>query len=124
LLTTEAIREYQKHLSGSGIIMFHISNRYLNLAPVMLNNAFSVNAQLCSKANNSSRKDHAEASQWIAYTWDKAVFQKLVSQLNWDKPNPKIKSKRPWTDKYSGISGILKLKNIVSGIKYFTPFYF
>lgn len=123
LLTTDAILEYRKHLSNSGIIMFHISNRYLDLAQVMFSNAFSVKALSCFKSNDLSPKEPALASDWIAFTWDEKVFQKLISQLNWDKAYAQGKPKRPWTDKYSNISSILKLKSIVSGIKYFTPFY-
>ena len=35
LLTAEAIQLYQRHLRPGGIIAFHISNLYLNLAPVV-----------------------------------------------------------------------------------------
>ena len=123
LLTTDAILEYRKHLNNSGIIMFNVSNRYLDLAPVMFSNAFSVNALSCFKENNVFPEKFALFSQWVAFTWDEQVFQKLIFQFNWNKSYVHAKLRRPWTDKYSNISSVLKLKDIVSGLKYFTPFY-
>ena len=35
LLTREALRLYLNKLNDSGILLFHISNRYLNLAPIL-----------------------------------------------------------------------------------------
>ncbi len=35
LLTRESLRLYLDKLKDSGILLFHISNRYLNLAPIL-----------------------------------------------------------------------------------------
>ncbi len=35
LVTTEAMAVYQRHMKPEGIIAFHITNRYINLAPVI-----------------------------------------------------------------------------------------
>ncbi len=35
LLTREALALYQRKLAGNGVILFHISNRYIDLRPVL-----------------------------------------------------------------------------------------
>ena len=37
LITREAVRLYLSRTSASGALMFHLSNRYLNLEPVLGN---------------------------------------------------------------------------------------
>src|SRR5246127_5147064 len=45
LLTTEAIELYKKHLAPNGVIAFHVSNQYLNLAPEIAQLAIASNMQ-------------------------------------------------------------------------------
>lgn len=35
LITREALRAYRRHMKADGVIAFHVSNRYLSLAPVV-----------------------------------------------------------------------------------------
>lgn len=39
LLTREALQEYMKSVGGTGIVAFHVSNRYIDLLPVIATNA-------------------------------------------------------------------------------------
>jgi spermidine synthase len=45
LLTEEALALYLKKLSARGVVLFHISNRYLDLAPVVAALAFDAGVQ-------------------------------------------------------------------------------
>ena len=51
LLTTDAIQEYKVHIKDKVMILFHISNRYLDLPPVLFSNAKAVNAFALSDSN-------------------------------------------------------------------------
>jgi hypothetical protein len=64
LLTTDAIREYKAHMKDKGLILFHISNRYLDLAPVLFSNAKAVNAFALSDSNEA-QGPLLLASNWI-----------------------------------------------------------
>ena len=57
LLTTEVIALYKRHLAPGGIIAFHVSNQYLNLAPEIAQLAIAANMQ--SKLVESAGDDAA-----------------------------------------------------------------
>ena len=124
LLTTDAIVEYKRHMKRDGLILFHISNRYLDLAPVLFSNAKAVNAFALSDSNEA-HGPALHASKWMALTWDRQINHTLVSELQWKDTAafPKMKTLRPWTDKYSNIPSVMKLNPFVDSIKNFTPFY-
>lgn len=124
LLTVEAIQEYKKHLVKNGIILFHISSRYLDFIPVLFSNAKMANANVSFDEN--SQIDNARlSSTWAAMTWDRELDNILSSKLKWKKEvtDLRIKKVRPWTDKYSNIATIIKINNLINQIKSFTPFY-
>ncbi len=125
LLTTEAIAEYRKHLADNGIVVFHVSNRYLNLIPVLFSNSQQVGAFFCYKSNRKSANSDALASNWAVLTWNLKNFQKLVSKLKWEKVNPseRVRKLRPWTDEYSNVFSVVRLGHLSSSIKEFQPFY-
>jgi spermidine synthase len=123
LLTTDAILEYKEHLKDKGLIMFHISNRYLNIEPVLVSNALYVNA-FAQVSENDVKGPLLFASKWMALTWDNQIHQTLVSELQWKDNTAKSAETeiRPWTDKYSNIPSIMKVDILINSIKSFTPF--
>lgn len=125
LLTTEAILEYRSHLTKDGIILFHVSNRYLNLVPVLFSNARVLNAYAGVKSNFGSPKRELCASVWVVLTWSEDGFKGLTSKLKWDKKYSKnpVKYRRPWTDLYSNILSVFRLQRFLDSVKEFQPFY-
>ncbi|HEY9714295.1 MAG TPA: fused MFS/spermidine synthase, partial [Chroococcales cyanobacterium] len=55
LLTEEAVKLYFKHLSRGGLLVFHISNRYLDLAPVIANLASALKLHALSVESDTAR---------------------------------------------------------------------
>jgi len=121
LLTTDAIREYKTHMKDKGLILFHISNRYLDLAPVLFSNAKAVNAFMLHDSNEEEGPA-LFSSKWMALTWDRQINDTLVSQLQWKENTPGMKMPRPWTDKYSNIPSVITLNVFMDSIKNFRPF--
>lgn len=124
LLTVEAIKEYGKRMKPGGVIMFHVSNRYFNLAPVLFNNAKIVNAYSVFDSNEDGKNFSHLASVWVALTWDARSKDSLVQKLHWKQEGDKFKVKkgRPWTDSYSNVLLAVNIKGFIDSIKYFTPF--
>jgi hypothetical protein len=123
LLTTDAILEYRERLKDNGLIVFHISNRYLNIEPVLVSNAAYVHA-FAQVSENDAQSPVLFATKWMALTWDKQMHQTLVGELQW-KDDTAASGKtqlRPWTDKYSNIPSIMKIDSLINSIKSFTPF--
>jgi spermidine synthase len=125
LLTTEAISGYRNHLTKDGVVLFHVSNRYLNLVPVLFSNAKALSAYASVKANSGSPKRELCASVWVALTWSADSLKSLTSKLKWDKKYSRqpVKYHRPWTDLYSNILSVFKMRRFLDSVKGFQPFY-
>ncbi len=108
LLTREAILNYRRHLRDRGIIVFNISNRYLDVGFPLFSTAFSVGAKGCY-LNGDVTYPNTFKSTWVAITWSEESFQKLVNDLHWIPADESIaKQYRPWTDRYSTLLPYIK----------------
>ncbi len=125
LLTTEAIAEYLRCTTDEGIIMLHISNKYVTLTPVMFKNAEVLNIYGCVNLMRYWKNPHFNSTEWFTLTKNKEQYEQLKSKFGWlnAKEAKIIKNKRPWSDSYSNITSIFKSKQMVSQIKNFRPFY-
>ncbi len=108
LLTIEAIGLYKKHLAPNGILAFHVSNQYLNLAPEIAQLASAANMQ--SKLVESQPDDSLGAyrATWILLTTSQTFFNR-PEIANAASTVPANSSLHPWTDDYSSILPILQL---------------
>jgi spermidine synthase len=126
LLTIEAIKEYKKHLKPGGILLFHVSNRYLDLGPVLFSNANVVNAYALSNSNHQEEDNNVFLdSAWIALIWDEDIRDDLSTELEWLEMGQEyyIKPIRPWTDTFSDIIAVLDFSLLLDPVKTFEPFY-
>lgn len=111
LLTREAIGLYMRKLSPSGLLLFHISNRYLDLEPVL--GAVAANLGLVSMTALFDPGDdealHYEAdaryvfgSKWMLIAPNRERFGQLVRDSAWraTKAGP---AEFAWTDTCSSI---------------------
>jgi hypothetical protein len=112
LITREAMVSYHRHLKGNGVIAFHISNRFLNLKPVLANLA----GQIGSKAYwlHEAKKDGSFVSDWVLISGTGDPFgRKQTTRDGADKtisgtvihPDP---ASRVWTDDYHDLLSALK----------------
>jgi len=107
LLTRQAFELYFRHLKPNGILAVHISNKYLDLEPVVASAATALGkgAVLVSNAD-----DHAKgvyAATWILLG-DRRGFQR---QQQIEKVGMVLAPGNPrylWTDDYSSLFRILK----------------
>ncbi len=82
LLTNEAMSVYLDRLTEDGIIVFHVSNRYLRLEPVLANLAEKRNMAIL--VNSDSTEDHIgkSASTWVALARKPSDLSRLMGPLN------------------------------------------
>jgi hypothetical protein len=108
LLTTEALELYRKHLAPNGILAFHVSNQYLDLAPEigLLADSAGMQARL---VDSSSDEPHGiYRSTWVLLTASPTFFvQPAVADAA--GPVPAMHGLRAWTDDYSSLLPILQL---------------
>jgi len=107
LLTAEAFETYFRHLKPGGILAVHISNRYLDLKPVLREAAakFGRHARLFDEDSDEERGVYG--STWVLISDDAKTFERspLASAA---EPLESDKAVRLWTDDYSDLWRILK----------------
>ena len=110
LLTVEAISEYMDHLQPDGILLFHISNKYLKLSPVLLANGRALDLMVFQKIYlKDVHHPDAEACEWVVLTKSERWAKCLTHRLSWvDMRQLKIKKIKPWTDQYTNILNVIR----------------
>jgi spermidine synthase len=115
LLTREAVALYVSRLSRNGVIVSHISNRYLNLRPVVatiateLGLACAINDDVKVTQAQMNETGHA-ASTWVALARTAEDLSPLRIGAA-DSPWKNLASppqSRVWTDDYVNIIGAMK----------------
>jgi SAM-dependent methyltransferase len=107
LLTAEAFKVYFRHLKPGGILAVHISNRYLDLKPVLHRAAtkFDRHARLVDEDSEDERMTYG--STWVLISDAAAVFESAAFD-GAAGPLESSRDVRLWTDDYSDLIGILK----------------
>ncbi|MEP6537712.1 MAG: fused MFS/spermidine synthase [Bryobacteraceae bacterium] len=107
LLTKEAMGLYLKHLQPGGILAFHVSNSYLNLAPVVgqLADSYGKRSRLLSNKGNADEDE--TAADWVLVA-DPAGFARLPGGSEVGKAVKDRPGLRLWTDDYSSLTQVLK----------------
>lgn len=113
LLTREAMEIYARHLAPNGLLLIHISNRYLDLQPVLAAAARQGGWRAALRHYKPDRADdehHYSASLWVALSKDPAMFARLTA-LGGPGAWQKLRE-RPgfadWTDDHASVLPILK----------------
>jgi spermidine synthase len=106
LLTREALRVYLEKLSEDGALIFHISNRYLNLKPVLGNLAKDLG--LIGKYTLDDLQGVSNTEAYFASSWavlarsEKAIAQNTAKWNFLPTSDQKV-----WTDDYSSLFSAL-----------------
>lgn len=107
LLTREAFELYFRHMNPEGIIAVHISNRYLDLKPVVQGVAESLGKMTVYIQNEPDPENDIYKSEWMLVSGWKDFFKRpdVRAALT---PLPSKSHVRLWTDDYSSVFGIMK----------------
>ncbi|MCA1943768.1 MAG: fused MFS/spermidine synthase [Desulfovibrio sp.] len=110
LLTREALGEYGRVLREDGLLLLHVSNKYLDLPPVVQATGQAAGWLVLEKAYVGTVHSDAEACVWMALTRDPATAARLVARFGWRdlRNQPQVRSVRPWTDRFSNVLGVLR----------------
>jgi hypothetical protein len=108
LLTVEAFRTYLRHLKPGGVLALNISNKYLNLRPVMAGAASRyAKMAICLEFSAGEEDVLCFGAVW-ALIMDAGTREALGSKLASGYLLQPEAGFRPWTDDYSNIFRILK----------------
>ncbi len=107
LLTLEAMAVYQRHLAVGGVLAFHVSNQYLNLAPEIALLARSVGMRAMRIDSKEDLARGAYRSTWVLLSQDGGFFSKPAVLLV-AMPIEVVRGLRAWTDDYSSVLPLLQ----------------
>ena len=115
LMTVEAFELYFQKLAKNGLVLIHISNRHLNLEPVLGNLARSRDwhgrlqaHRLDGTSDTANQSAGRYPSVWAAISRDDKVLNQFAPTPRWRllEPDPAIAL---WTDDYSNILKVMDL---------------
>ena len=106
LITREALAVYLRHMKPGGVIAFHVTNRFLRLAPVVKRIADDSGLQPRSSSDDAEDSDLAK-TDWVLVARDQALLErpeiaKFASEIE------SIPGLRVWTDDFNNLFQILK----------------
>ena len=111
LLTLEAFELYRRHLAANGLLMVHISNRFLDLRPVLAAAAahgWTARVRFYMPTPTEAH-DHLGGSMWIMLSPSPAtvaVIEAASGADKWDRLPPATSA--AWTDDHASILPIIK----------------
>jgi spermidine synthase len=108
LLTREAMEVYQRQLAPGGVVAFHVSNSYLDLAPEIERVAKSEGMQARVVESFEVPAEGAYRATWVLVSGNAAFFERPEVA----SASAAITSRaglRVWTDDYSSLWPVLRL---------------
>lgn len=111
LITREAIRLYRSRLAGGGLLAFNLSNRYLDLEPLIGRQARDA-GMVCRIAYDlevtpDERRSGKQPSIWAVMAENEAALGPIATDPYWRQPVVRPDA-RAWTDDYSDLARYLR----------------
>jgi SAM-dependent methyltransferase len=109
LITEQALALYRRHLTPNGVVAFHISNRYLNLGPVVEQLARNAGMKTAFVSSGDETAQDVWTSDWMLVTTDTSLLAntEIVAASDSVSVPPRL---RRWTDDYNSLLPILRLR--------------
>ena len=99
LLTREAFRTYASRLTADGVLAVHISNRHLDLRPVLASAARDLGITAVA-ATREPEEEGATPAAWVVLDPDAARAETFVREFGWERLAGEGVE---WTDDYAPI---------------------
>ncbi|HSU78278.1 MAG TPA: fused MFS/spermidine synthase [Burkholderiales bacterium] len=111
LITREALQTFLRHMKPDGVVAFHVSNRFLDLIPVVARLAKELDLQAALIADDPDDEDDTSfksRSDWVLVSRDAAALKAPAIVEAGAAPAEDRPGWRTWTDDYSNLVQILK----------------
>ena len=110
LITREALATYLQHMKPDGIVAFHVSNRFLDLIPVVARLAKELDLQAVLVSDDPEEEDKTirSRSDWVLVSRSAEALEAEEIVEAGAVPVEDRPTWRTWTDDYSNLVQILK----------------
>jgi hypothetical protein len=107
LLTVEAFRLYASHLKPGGVLAVHVSNKFLELAPIVELAARRLNKPAVLVMNEESEQERVYRAFWVLVSDNPVVIddEEVRAKARDIGARPGL---RPWADNYSSLYAVLR----------------
>lgn len=85
LITRQALEIYLENLADDGLLIFHISNRYLDLEPVLGNLAEVLNLTGFIELDFDNKSAEKASSNWVVMARHQSVLDNLIHEGRWEQ---------------------------------------
>jgi hypothetical protein len=112
LITREAVSMYLSKLQNGGLLVFHISNRNLDLRPTLREIARDAHLACLVKAGGQSANypsDNKAISTWCVMARCDSDLSPLLDQATGFNPPPSTPTASLWTDDFSNLVQTIRL---------------
>jgi SAM-dependent methyltransferase len=108
LLTREAFDIYWRHLKPDGVLAVHVSNQYLNLAPIVALDAEARGLPVWQVENDAEDAIEVYSATWVLVSkrpgfFDDPLFKDRLDEIEIPK------HLQPWTDDFTSLWRILRI---------------
>lgn len=110
LLTREAFQLYLRHLRPDGILAVHVSNQFINLPPVVQQEAENAGLKSLLVTSDEDEDIGVYSSDWVLVT-NNTDFINSPGVSDAGKTIPPLPGLRLWTDDYNSLLPLLKHQN-------------
>jgi spermidine synthase len=102
LIDAQALDVYKRHLAPGGIVAFHVSNRYLNLKPVVAQIAARDGMKVAYISNDGDDPKDVWSSDWVLVTSNEQFLNDSTVTAATTAIDS-IPHLRLWTDDYNSL---------------------
>ncbi len=111
LITREAIKLYQGAVGDSGLLVFHISNNFIDLEPLVAATAESEGIQALIRVDvakpNETKTTGKSSSMYVVLSRNANLVSQFSATSDW-RPLKKQPGIKAWTDDYSSMFDIIR----------------
>lgn len=107
LVSREAVRMYLHKLKPDGLILFHVSNRYMNVESLVSAVALDAGLKGLVRYDDDEEPPGKAKSDYVVVAKDSEDFGELNDDENWTEIE-KPAGIQPWTDDYSNMMAIVR----------------
>ena len=107
LITREALQVFLKHIKPDGAVAFHVTNRYLRLAPVVKQLADEIGYEAILITDDAEDDKYLSRTDWVIVTKNRDFINNEDIKAKRSAIEP-IAGMRTWTDDFNNLFQILK----------------
>jgi hypothetical protein len=105
LLTREALQAYRRHLAPGGVIVYNVTNRFVNLAPQLKLVAEAEGLKILLIDNDASEDKYSGTSYVLVSDNEKLLADKRFADAVTIEP---IKGLETWTDSFNNLFKVVR----------------